>query len=72
MKYTVVISENMHKPEKYAVFNQQTWDRPSLIEQVHIRIKDGWVPFGGVSFGTHENFEGPVWAQAMVKNEEEE
>ena len=72
MKYTIVISENMYKPEKYAVFNQQTWDRPSLIEQVHIRIKDGWVPFGGVSFGTHEDFEGPVWAQAMVKTDEEE
>jgi hypothetical protein len=72
MKYTIVVSENMYKPEKYAVFNQQKWDRPCLIELVQIRIKDGWVPLGGVSFGDHEEFEEPVWAQAMVKDSEEE
>ena len=72
MKYTIVFAENMSTPEKYAVFNYPKWDRPCLIELVQIRIKDGWTPLGGVSFGSHEQFEGPIWAQAMVKDEEEE
>lgn len=72
MKYTIVAAENMHKPEKYAVFNQHTWDKPCLIEQVQIRIKDGWTPIGGVSFGKHEEFEDEVWAQAMIKEDNEE
>ena len=62
----------MHKPEKYAVFNYPLWDRPCLIEQVEIRIKDGWVPIGGPTFGDHEDFEDSVWAQAMVLHTEEE
>ena len=72
MKYTIVIAENMNKPEKYAVFNHHTWDRPCLIEQVQIRIKDGSKPIGGVSFGKHEEFEKEVWAQAMIKEDSEE
>jgi hypothetical protein len=72
MKYTIVVAENMNKPEKYAVFNYHNWDRPCLIEQVQIRIKDGWTPIGGVSFGKHEEFEGDVWAQAMIKVDCEE
>ena len=72
MKYTIVVAENMNTPEKYAVFNYQKWDRPCLIEQVQIRIKDGWGPIGGVSYGKHEEFEGKVWAQAMIKQHSEE
>ncbi|MBT3357052.1 MAG: hypothetical protein HOF88_03860 [Euryarchaeota archaeon] len=53
--------------------NQQKWDRPCLIELVQIRIKDCWTPLGGgISYGNHEKFEGPVWAQAMVKDTAEE
>ena len=72
MKYTIVVSERMHLPEKYALFNQHKWDRPCLIELVQIRIKDGWAPIGGVSYGRHEEFEGEVWAQAMIKKNFEE
>tara|TARA_B100001250_G_C19134383_1_gene501051 strand:+ start:156 stop:377 length:222 start_codon:yes stop_codon:yes gene_type:complete len=72
MNYTIVFAENMSTPEKYAVFNQPKWDRPCLIELVQIRIKDGWTPLGGVSYGNHEEFEGAVWAQAMVKDSTEE
>ena len=72
MEYTVVYAENMSTPEKYAVFNQKEWDRPCLIELVQIRIKDGWHPIGGVSYGKHEDFEGKVWAQAMTKMQGEE
>ena len=72
MEYTVVYAENMSTPEKYAVFNQKEWDRPCLIELVQIRIKDGWQPIGGVSYGKHEDFEGKVWAQAMTKMQGEE
>ncbi len=67
MEYTVVYAEKMSTPEKYAVFNQKKWDRPCLIELVQIRIKDGWKPIGGVSYGKHEDFEENVWAQAMTK-----
>ncbi len=67
MEYTIVVAEKMNTPEKYAVFNHPKWDRPCLIELVKIRIKDGWAPLGGVSFGRHEDFEDEVWAQAMVK-----
>ena len=72
MEYTVVYAENMSTPEKYAVFNQKEWDRPCLIELVQIRIKDGWQPIGGVSYGKHEDFEEKVWAQAMTKMQGEE
>ena len=72
MEYTVVYAEKMSTPEKYAVFNQKKWDRPCLIELVQIRIKDGWQPIGGVSYGKHEDFEGKVWAQAMTKMQGEE
>ena len=72
MKYTIVVAERMSIPEKYAVFNQHKWDRPCLIELVQIRIKDGWAPIGGVSYGRHEEFEGEVWAQAMIKKNFEE
>ena len=72
MNYTIVFAENMSTPEKYAVFNQPKWDRPCLIELVQIRIKDGWTPLGGVSYGSHEKFDGSVWAQAMVKDSMEE
>ena len=72
MKYTIVVSARMHLPEKYALFNHPKWDRPCLIEQVQIRIKDGWEPIGGASYGKHEEFEGEVWAQAMIKQGSEE
>ena len=72
MKYTIVVSERMHLPEKYALFNHPKWDRPCLIEQVQIRIKDGWEPIGGATYGKHEEFEGEVWAQAMIKQGSEE
>ena len=72
MNYTIVFAENMSTPEKYALFNQPKWDRPCLIELVRIRIKDGWIPLGGVSYGNHEKFKGAVWAQAMIKDSTEE
>ena len=71
MKYTVVIARELEKGESLGVMNWAEWGRPCLIYQMRIRIKDGWVPQGGISYCKHEEF-GWVWSQAMVKECEDE
>ena len=44
MKYTIVVAEKMHKKEELGVLNWPGWDKPSLIEQVQMRIDTGWAP----------------------------
>ena len=66
MKYTVVIARELSKGESLGVMNWPEWGRPCLIYQMRIRINDGWVPQGGVSYCKHEEL-GWVWSQAMVK-----
>ena len=71
MKYTVVIARELSKGESLGVMNWAEWGRPCLIYQMRIRIEDGWVPQGGVSYCKHEEL-GWVWSQAMVKECEDE
>ncbi len=72
MKFAIVVAEKMHKKEEFGVANWPGWDKPSLIEQVQMRIDTGWVPLGGVSYGEHEAFSEKVWAQSMIKEEDSE
>lgn len=45
-------------------------DLSSLVDEVNLRIKDGWIPLGGISYNIAPNTTSLVCLQAMVKDKE--
>ena len=65
MKYTVISDETL-EPKEFGTLNMKFLDKKSgLIAQVSKLICEGWVPQGGISYGSGK------YLQALILQEEE-
>ncbi|MDP2454125.1 MULTISPECIES: hypothetical protein [unclassified Kaistella] len=51
---------------EYTVVENQFLD--VLIKEVNTKIKEGWIPQGGISFKTDNIFYRRLYAQTLIKN----